>query len=533
MYNMLVVDDERFAVQGISRAIDWRDLPIGCIHEAYGLKDAAAIAAEHKLHLLIVDIEMPGTSGFEVMDKIKESHPDIETIFLTAHADFSYAQRAIQMGSYDYILKPFDHDQLKAVVRDAIGKIGEDEEQHLFLQQYQQYLGLWEKQRPVLVERFWQDLLQGRTIPTDGYLAYAAELYGLPIQADDRVVPVLISLESWNQKLTAREEAILEFALGNIASETFGGVYPGEIVKVPGGQMAILRPDGSEAYDEARIADTCGKLIAACQQYLHCTLTCYVGKPVNVGSVSEAYGRLQEMERYNIHEVNRVMFLDKEEPRHSGAASFKWPDIRVLLDMNKHEEAVRKTYQAFEEMERESAGTEALEAFYVHIVGLVFQMLHERNLSVHDVFESRELMDGPAVTASIPRMKSWTRQTLEKLASALSASGGSHSAIVERVCQYIKANLASEIGRDDLAAVVHLNPAYLSRLFKKVKGVSMSDYMLAEKMDRAKTLLTTTNLKVTTIAEQVGCSHYTYFSKLFRKVVGVTPQEYRKSYQSV
>jgi two-component system response regulator YesN len=104
---------------------------------------------------------------------------------------------------------------------------------------------------------------------------------------------------------------------------------------------------------------------------------------------------------------------------------------------------------------------------------------------------------------------------------------------VEKVCSYIREHIHEDIGRDDLAASVHLNPAYLSRMFKKEKGISLSNYIVQEKINKAKELLADTNYKISSIADAVGYQYYSYFSKLFRTIVGVSPQEYRKQYQKV
>jgi len=69
----------------------------------------AEYAAKHEIDVLLCDIEMPLRSGVELVRWAKERKPELECIFLTCHAEFSFAKQAIQMGCLDYILKPVFH----------------------------------------------------------------------------------------------------------------------------------------------------------------------------------------------------------------------------------------------------------------------------------------------------------------------------------------------------------------------------------------------------------------------------------------
>lgn len=101
--------------------------------------------------------------------------------------------------------------------------------------------------------------------------------------------------------------------------------------------------------------------------------------------------------------------------------------------------------------------------------------------------------------------------------------------VVDQVKQLITENLSlGTLQREELANMVHISPGYLSRVFKKETGVSLSDYIVSKRISVAKQLLVKTNLPITTIAERVGISYASYFTKLFKEKVNITPQEYRQ-----
>lgn len=95
-------------------------------------------------------------------------------------------------------------------------------------------------------------------------------------------------------------------------------------------------------------------------------------------------------------------------------------------------------------------------------------------------------------------------------------------------CQYIDQHLSEDLGREEVARAVFLHPDYLNRIFKKELNVSLTHYILEEKMKRAQELLQTTNLSVTEIGGTVGFTNMSAFSYAFRRSTGRTPTSYRK-----
>ena len=86
----------------------------------------------------------------------------------------------------------------------------------------------------------------------------------------------------------------------------------------------------------------------------------------------------------------------------------------------------------------------------------------------------------------------------------------------------------SELSLKSLASQLGFSPSYLSVLIKKELGLPFQDYLMQERMKKAKLLLLTTDLKIYEIAEQVGFEDMNYFSQRFKQVVGLTPRQFKK-----
>ena len=100
--------------------------------------------------------------------------------------------------------------------------------------------------------------------------------------------------------------------------------------------------------------------------------------------------------------------------------------------------------------------------------------------------------------------------------------------MISNAMNYIANHLDLPLSLKDVADSLNVNPSYLSTQFKKETGVTVTDYIRAQKIEYASILLTTTSRQVQEVAEAVGFYDVQYFSKLFKKEKGSTPSTYRQ-----
>ncbi|MFC3768432.1 AraC family transcriptional regulator [Paenibacillus sp. GCM10012303] len=100
---------------------------------------------------------------------------------------------------------------------------------------------------------------------------------------------------------------------------------------------------------------------------------------------------------------------------------------------------------------------------------------------------------------------------------------------VHQAIRYIVNNYQEPIKIEDIASHVHLSPSYFSRLFKRVTGCTVTEYLIKYRLRIAKELLTGTDGSLGEIAHTAGFCSQSYFSKMFRQFDGMTPLEYRRS----
>ena len=100
---------------------------------------------------------------------------------------------------------------------------------------------------------------------------------------------------------------------------------------------------------------------------------------------------------------------------------------------------------------------------------------------------------------------------------------------VEQICAYLAANYQQKLSLTEVAARFYISPYYLSRLFRRVTGQSIVDYINARRIEAAQKLLETTELSIGSVAEQTGFASAAHFRRVFRETMGVGPLQYRKS----
>ncbi len=105
---------------------------------------------------------------------------------------------------------------------------------------------------------------------------------------------------------------------------------------------------------------------------------------------------------------------------------------------------------------------------------------------------------------------------------------GSYSPTVQKALLMIDGDLSADLSLRALAAAQNISPAYLSTVFKKETGKTVTEYVNAERMELAAHLLESSKLQVQTVALHCGILDVHYFSKLFKKHTGKTPRQYRQ-----
>lgn len=126
MWKVLITDDEPKIRKGLRKIIQSFDIELDVVGEAEDGEMALELAKELKPHILLVDINMPFLNGLAFIEEVYKILPQAIVIIITGYDDFHYAQKAIKLQVFDYVLKPVNPKELK----DIISKVIDNLEKH-------------------------------------------------------------------------------------------------------------------------------------------------------------------------------------------------------------------------------------------------------------------------------------------------------------------------------------------------------------------------------------------------------------------
>ena len=135
--SILIVDDEKASRKSLSKILGLEGYTVETKEDGQSAIDSFA---ENSYDLMILDLQMPGMSGLEVLQEVVKNSPDVQIIMLTAHGSLDTAIEALRLGAHDYILKPASPDEILASVAKGISRRAESERKHRIIEQMESSL---------------------------------------------------------------------------------------------------------------------------------------------------------------------------------------------------------------------------------------------------------------------------------------------------------------------------------------------------------------------------------------------------------
>lgn len=233
--------------------------------------------------------------------------------------------------------------------------------------------------------------------------------------------------------------------------------------------------------------------------------------------ITEVFGAYSVKEARQILEREKIDFLltDIEMPEEDGFELIEWIRARGI----KTRVVLLTSFAEFKYAER---------AVSAHVYAYLLKPITDQKLL--EVFTA--LSQEAQREARDDRLREigndWLLERMDSEKSADASIRKSPEEIVPEIRAYIRAHLA-DCSREVLSRQFYLSPDYLSRIFRRVCGVSLISFIQQERMERAKELLREPNgLPISEIAELTGYDSFAHFSKQFRRHTGISPNEYRR-----
>jgi len=539
MFRILIVDDHEHLVESLARSIPWEELEIDQVHQAYSGAEALELLSRYPIEIVITDIRMPGMSGLDLLQAIRQKWKRVKCVLFSGYADFEYAQQAIQYHTDDYILKPAEDEEIIACLRRLTEAIRREWEE---ISSAQRTIYTLRENFPKLRDSLLNDLLQGRSFASQS-LGQQLEAFEIPFAAGDTVTLMLVRLDESFYAYSDHDFHLRAYAIGNMAEEIFQDHYVMWKCKDPHDYLVFIIKEKQDGQIDGlpertqRLEREANELQNNVQSFLHGKISILIStKGIFPEAIPQLYQSSLRMIRQQFGITDEFLISADcfgEKPSIDFASRlYDSPILIQLLEAGRWEAVESKLNSVFEElllMER-TIHQEQLMEVALAISSAMICISHKNGKFLESILgEDWNILSRPNPFRGVEQLQQWVWRVLGKMKTDMQEEQNETSAyLIRRAQQYVENHLAGDTSLQAVADYVRVHPVYLSRVYKSETGEGLSGYVLRLKMEKAEKMLVEGSEKIHEIAEQLGYLNPPYFIKVFKKYSGLTPKEYRE-----
>lgn len=533
MYKVLIVDDDIMIRNGIKDAIPWSELEVEEVATAKSGVEGEELFKTMLPDLVLTDIRMSRMDGLELLKRIREIKQDVKVIILSGYDDFSYAQTAIKLGAFDYLLKTEGIDQLMSVMRRAFEEIKEENKKRDFYLRIRQQLNI---SLPLLRNRYLNELLFGFT-STERLIKqlefvevnFRSELFALAVAEID-------DLLSSDQDQGEEERLLIKFSVMNIMEEMLGD--RGLCFESKYEEFVIIfyfDPELSNSQNKANLTTFCEELCNSIRTHLNISLSVGIS---NMGTgLSRVRSCYEDAKKALGHKLflGKGIIIDVEDVEGCETDSFfmEIEDERSIISslrVGDRKQLFATLDHLFLKLgERRSIKNDDFYRVCIEMLSLASRVLCEYCIDLKSVL-GREVVYFEEIKKykTFSEAKQWVFSVFEAVVrSILNTKIIKAKKVVELAKKYINEHFTEPLTLEKVAEVVFVSPSYLSRLFSNEVGMGFMEYVTQLRLEKAKQLLGEKDAKVFEVGEKVGYDNPQYFSRIFKKYTGISPTEYK------
>lgn len=536
MYKLIIVDDEEEVRKGVIQKIKWSKFNFEIAGEAENGREALDLIEENIPDVVITDITMPLMDGLELAAVLKGSYPTVKTVILTGFDDFKFAQQAIKYGVADYILKPVLPKDIEDLIEKLKNQIDEEIAQKEDIVMLRRH---YNESLPVIRDRFLTLLITGR--PNENEVEKRIAGFSLNLGGNVFVVAAAnIDASSFKNNIFEENDTeLVKFAVLNISQEIIAKHSFGEVFFHDENLVIIA---GFRDSEKTSVLSKSFSILEEIRQnvekYLKINIT------IGLGSICNSLVRLRDSYKTALTALDyklviggdKVIFIEDLEPQTADNVVFDEGKEKALISGIKfgtQKDVTEAVDALFNDISGIKASFTEYQLYLIEIAASISRLTRDFQLDAGEIFGlGSSLYEEIFKFKTVNEVRNWVEEICIKLMKHISSK---RQNTTEMLLEKAKDYILSNYGEDDLsiqklANHLHISPSYLSLIFKKDAGVTFLKYLVSIRLEAAKDLLRSSDLKTTEIAERIGYPDINYFSYFFKKNFGMSPREYRNNF---
>ena len=529
MYRIMIADDEGIVIDSMKFIIE-KEFGSACeVQYAKTGRSVIELAERFRPDIAVMDIHMPGINGIEAIKEIKQFSANTIFIVMSAYDKFDYAKEAIKLGVLEYINKPMDKIKVIDVLKKAMGLIDGEKEKRSNELMIKEKL---ETIEPIIENGLIYDILLQEHFEED--IDSYKTILGIEQNYGYMLAIVCGDSQEGNHMTNAIGSSVKVSGRYQEIRESVKDYFNCKIGNVMANKIAVLIPLDSpkiEYNDRTELIDKARQLTRVLKKKTDISFRIGIGGVKPLRELGESY---REALNALIATTGSVAHVDDltfgEDHEEDYPVELEKPMFDAVSNGDLNATMVTAGKYADWMYNRSKSGD--LMAMRIKVLEMILyaERLAYSSSGKKYIYSGRddylpELMG----LGTAEGLREWF---MEKITSAcrnvISKKEEKSNDVINTAKKYIDDNFANDISLDDVSRRVNISPYYFSKIFKDELGLNFIEYLTSVRIEKAKELLTGSDMSMKEICGACGYTDPNYFSRSFKKNVGVTPTEYKE-----
>ena len=529
MYRIMIADDEGIVIDSMKFIIE-KEFGSECeVQFAKTGRSVIELAECFRPDIAVMDIHMPGINGIEAIKEIKQFSANTIFIVMSAYDKFDYAKEAIKLGVLEYINKPMDKLKVVNVLRRAMGLIDGEREKRSNELMIKEKL---ETIEPIIENGLIYDILLQEHFEED--IDSYKTILGIEQDYGCMMAIVCGDSQEGNHMTNAIGSSVKVSGRYQEIREGVKDFFNCKIGNVMANKIAVLVPlDSSkiEYNDRTELIDKARQLTRILKKKTDISFRIGIGGVKPLRELGESY---REALNALIATTGSVAHVDDLTPYDEREEDYPVELEKPMFDAvsNGDLNATMVTAGKYADWMYNRSKNGDLMSMRIKVleITLYAERLAYSSIGKKYMYSGRddylpELMG----LGTADGIREWF---MGKITSAcrnvIAKKEEKSNDVIKTARKYIDDNFAKDISLDDVSRRVNISPYYFSKIFKDELGLNFIEYLTSVRIEKAKELLTESDMSMKEICGACGYTDPNYFSRSFKKNVGVTPTEYKE-----
>ena len=534
MKRVMIVDDEVLVRLGIQSLIRWENYGYQIVCDASDGEEALQKIRQYQPDIVLTDLKMSPMDGFELISECREKYPNIQFIVLSSYNDFDNVRTAMKIGAFDYVFKlTVKPEELLKIMNEATshGKGAETA---------QEVSTLSERNLEVIKRGLFKRIINSETFLNKNL----EEMIKLPltISFDQPFYVLSVTIDDFDvvrKKGDFMDLELLIFTMDNILGELFGRHHRYEVFQYGEYDFAVaVNREEKQNYETffTEMEKEFGIFVNCSRQYYGLEVSGALSRECQgIQELKTAITQNRETLKMRFFSESRKLHLYEACSRETVVLPSEYDNSALESLTAEHDfYGIKKFMEGLFGFLKEKNRWEPEEIRYLlrKSYGTLSAAFARRRVDI-DMFLDKNGLNMEASISDYTYLEK-IRQSVLELVELYKKEYESNSGRILRkevaeAKSFVRKHMKEELQVADIAALVNMSGSYFSHIFKKEEGISFLEYVYRVRMEHARYLLESSDLKVNEIADEVGIVNPNYFSTQFKKSVGQSPLEYRQA----